>query len=468
MRNPLLVVAFLAIAAASQLVVAADSPPAAPPNLVIILADDLGYGDLGCYGHPTIRTPHLDRMAAEGVRFTDFYAGSSVCTPSRAALMTGRYAPRSGMASIRRRVLFPYSTSGLPESEITLAEAMKARGYATAAVGKWHLGHLPKYLPTHHGFDEYFGIPYSNDMRPSPLLDGEKQLEEPAVQETLTRRYTERAVDFIHRSKDKPFFLYFAHTFPHVPLHSAPPFKDSSPRGLYGDVVEELDASVGKVIKALQDEKIAERTLVVFTSDNGPWLIKQLNGGSAGLLREGKGSTWEGGQRVPGIFWWPGTIKPGVSHAVACNMDLFTTGVKLAGGEIPADRAIDGIDLMPLLLGKSTAGRDTFFFYRDDELWAVRIGKWKLHYVTRSAYGKDPAEKHDPPLLFNLEEDPSEQFDVAAKNPQVLMEIHKAVNAHKPTMKPVVNQLDLGTPPATRPATRPVTRAATRRAARVE
>jgi arylsulfatase A-like enzyme len=386
-------------------------------------------------------------MAAEGMRFTDFYAGSSVCTPSRAALMTGRYAPRSGMASIKRRVLFPNSIGGLPDSEITLAQAMKAKGYATAAVGKWHLGSKPQYLPTRHGFDEYFGIPYSNDMKPSPILDGEKQIEEPAVQETLTRRYTDRAVEFIKRSKDKPFFLYFAHNFPHVPLHSAPPWKDTSLRGIYGDVVEEIDASVGTVLKTLQEEKIAEKTLVVFTSDNGPWLIKQLNGGSAGLLKEGKGSTWEGGQRVPGIFWWPGMIKPGVSHAIGCNMDLFTTGVKLAGGEVPADRDIDGRDLMPVLLGKEPKARDNFFFYRDDQLWAVRVGKWKLHYVTKSAYGKDPAIVHNPPLLFDLEQDPSEQFDVAEKNPKVIQEIALVVNAQKSTMKPVENQLDKGPPP---------------------
>lgn len=430
---------------------AADTPAARPPNFVIILADDLGYGDLGCYGHPSIRTPNLDRMAAEGLRFTDFYASSPVCTPSRAGLMTGRYALRSGLASFKRRVLYPNSVGGLPDSEVTLAQAMKSKGYATAIVGKWHLGSRPQFLPTHRGFDEYFGIPYSNDMKPSPLLDGEKQIEEPAVQETLTRRYTARAVDFIRRSKDTPFFLYFAHNFPHVPLHSAPPYLDTSLRGLYGDVVEEIDASTGTVLKTLRELNLAENTLVVFTSDNGPWLIKQLAGGSAGLLKEGKGSTWEGGQRVPGIFWWPGHIKPGVSHALGCNLDLFTTGVKLAGAEVPKDRDIDGHDLMPLLLGKEEKARDSFFFYRDDQLWAVRMGKWKLHYVTKSGYGKDLAVKHDPPLLFDLDADPSEQFDVADKNPKVVQEIHLVVNAQKATIKPVVNQIELGLP-ATVPA----------------
>src|SRR4051812_27873252 len=212
---------------------------AKPPNFIIILADDLGYGDLGCYGHPSIRTPNLDRMAAEGMRFTEFYAGSSVCTPSRAALLTGRYAPRSGMASIKRRVLFPWSTGGIPDSEVLLPQLLKTKGYATGMVGKWHLGHLPQYLPTKHGFDEYFGIPYSNDMTPRPLMRNTEIVEPQADLTTLTKKYTTQAVDFIQRSKDKPFFLNFAHTFPHVPLDASGDFKGKTPRGLYGDVVEE-------------------------------------------------------------------------------------------------------------------------------------------------------------------------------------------------------------------------------------
>ncbi|MGB9625015.1 MAG: sulfatase family protein, partial [Phycisphaerae bacterium] len=263
-----------------------------PPNLVILFADDLGYGDLCCYGHPSIRTPNLDRMASEGLRFTDFYSAAPVCTPSRAALLTGRLPIRSGMVGTTRHVLFPDSKGGLPASEITIAEALKTKGYATACVGKWHLGHLPQYLPTRNGFDSYYGIPYSNDMKPSPILRNEEVIEEPAVQETLTPRYTDEAIKFIRREKDKPFFLYLAYNFPHVPLHVSDRFKDKSLRGLYGDVVEEIDWSVGEVLRTLRELGLAEKTLVVFSSDNGPWLIKNQHGGSAGLLRDGKGSTW--------------------------------------------------------------------------------------------------------------------------------------------------------------------------------
>ena len=341
------------------------------PNFVIIFADDLGYGDLGCYGHPSIRTPNLDRMAAEGQRWTDFYVGASVCTPSRAALLTGRLPIRNGMCSDRRRVLFPDSAKGLPASEVTLAEALKPRGYTTAAIGKWHLGHLPQYLPTNNGFDSYFGIPYSNDMDrvggprgdaaffdPKveywnvPLMRDEEIIERPANQNTITKRYVEEAVQFIEKSKDKPFFLYLAHSLPHVPLFTSDEFRDTSPRGLYGDVVEEIDAGVGRILKTLKDQGIAENTYVVFTSDNGPWLTYKQHGGSAGLLREGKGSTYEGGMREPCIMWWPGTIKPAEINDIGATMDLYTTMIKLAGGEVPTDRVVDGLDLRPVLFGQ--------------------------------------------------------------------------------------------------------------------
>jgi len=413
------------------------------PNVVVIFADDLGYGDLGCFGHPTIRTPNLDRMAVEGAKLTQFYASSPVCTPSRSALMTGRLPVRTGMCSDKRRVLFPNSGGGLPQSETTVARALKTKGYATMCIGKWHLGHLPQFLPTSHGFDEYFGIPYSNDMRPSPLLDGDKCVELPAEQTTLTRRYTERAIQFIEKNASKPFFLYFAHTFPHVPLFASDAFKGKSPRGLYGDVVEELDWSVGQVLDTLRKRKLAERTLVLFTSDNGPWLIMNLRGGSAGLLRGGKGSTWEGGMREPSLAWWPGTIPAGqVCTGLGSTLDVMPTCLDLAGLEPPKDRILDGVSLMPMLTGKGKSGRDTMFFYRGQQLYAVRKGPWKAHFITQSGYRDKPVQ-HDPPALYHLDNDPSENFDVSKKNPDVITDILKVVAEHKATLKAPPSQLDI-------------------------
>jgi arylsulfatase A len=442
------------------------SPPSSfaddSPNVVIIYADDLGWGDLGCYGHPTIRTPNLDRMAAQGMRFTSFYSAAEVCTPSRAALLTGRYPLRNGMCDDARRVLFPESTSGIQPAEVTLAEALRDRGYATACVGKWHLGHLPEYLPTQHGFDSYFGIPYSNDMdrvagrdlgrkiflEPKvaywnpPLMRNDKIVERPGEQHTLTKRYTEEAVSFINAKKDGPFFLYVAHTMPHVPLFASEAFAGKSPRGLYGDVVEELDWSVGQVFEALRNSGVDKNTMVVFSSDNGPWLVFDTHGGSAGLLRDGKGSTYEGGMRVPGIFWWPGKIPAGaVTQELASTMDVFTTAIKLCGGTVPTDRTIDGLDISPVLTGTGPSPRDSYFYYRGTQLYAARKGLFKAHFVTRTGYGSDKAEKHDPPLLYQLGEDPSERFDVAAKHPDVVAEIRHMVEEHQKTMKPGENQL---------------------------
>ncbi len=418
--------------------VAADKP-----NIIIIFADDLGYGDLGCFGHPTIRTPNLDRMAAEGMKLTQFYVAASVCTPSRAALLTGRLPIRSGMCSDSRRVLFPNSGGGLQESEITIAEALKTKGYATCCVGKWHLGHLPQFLPTRHGFDEYFGIPYSNDMKPTPLMENETVIEEPADQTTLTRRYTERAVRFIERNKEKPFFLYFPHTFPHVPLFASQKYKGTSLRGLFGDVVEELDWSVGEVMSALRKHGLAEKTFVFFTSDNGPWLTQRLRGGSAGLLREGKGSTWEGGMREPCIAWRPGVVPAGtVNPGLSSTLDLLPTCVSLAGAELPRDRILDGVNMVPMLTGKGQSQREMMFFYRGTRLMAVRKGPWKMHLITQPGYGGGPTE-HDPPLLFHLEHDPSEQYDVAKDHPDVIADILREIERHRATVKPVPSQLDI-------------------------
>ncbi|HUV65269.1 MAG TPA: sulfatase [Sedimentisphaerales bacterium] len=429
------------------------------PNFVIIFADDLGYGDLGCFGHPTIRTPHLDRMAAEGQKWTNFYVGASVCTPSRAALLTGRFPIRSGMCDDQRRVLFPDSAGGLPESEITIAEALKAEGYVTACVGKWHLGHLRQYLPTSNGFDSYFGIPYSNDMdrvggegqqafwEPKteywnvPLMRNEEIIERPADQNTITKRYTEQALDFISKNKSRPFFLYLAHNLPHVPLFASKSFKDTSLRGLYGDVVEEIDWGAGQILATLRREGLAENTFVVFTSDNGPWLTFDQHGGSAGLLREGKGCTFEGGMREPCVMWWPGRIKPGVVNDMGATMDLYTTILTLAGAEVPTDRVVDGLDLSPALFGTGPSPRKTMFYYRGTKLYAVRKGPYKTHFITKSAYGKDKEVRHDPPLLYHLGHDPSEKYDIAKDHPEVIADIGKEIALHLANLTPGEGQL---------------------------
>ncbi|HCN79455.1 MAG TPA: arylsulfatase [Verrucomicrobiales bacterium] len=437
--------------------------PAAPPNVVILFADDLGYGDLGCQGSPVIRTPNLDRMAAEGLRFTDFYSAAEVCTPSRAALLTGRYPIRSGMCETpgARRVLFANSKGGLPQSEVTLARALKARGYATAHVGKWHLGIHEGGRPLEHGFDSSFGLPYSNDMdgrpglpkgssgSPNPPQDGwnvalmrdGKVVEQPADQTTLTRRYTEEAVKFITEKKGGPFFLYLAHTFPHVPMFASPQFKGRSRAGIYGDAVEELDWSTGQVLDALRKEGLAGNTLVFFTSDNGPWLIMGSQGGSAGLLKDGKGSTWEGGMRVPGIAWMPGRVQPGVTSAVAHMMDLFPTALALAGVEKPAGVTLDGVDLAPMLFAGRSLPERPFFYYRGDQIFACRLGEWKAHFKTQTGYGQPKAEAHERPLLFHLGLDPSEKRDMAATHPDVIARIQDAVRTHQAAMTPGAPQL---------------------------
>lgn len=425
------------------------------PNVIIILADDMGYGDLGCYGHPSIHTPNLDRMAGEGLRFTDFYAGQSLCTPSRAALLTGRLAVRSGMAGgPGRHVLYPHDKGGLPPEEITIAQALKTKGYATACIGKWHLGSAPQFLPTNHGFDYFFGLPYSNDMdTPNAKIRGEQVLsrhpdfhnfnvplmrnleiiERPVNQTTLTKRYTQEAIRFIQSNQHRPFFLYFAHTFPHVPLFASRRFLNKSARGLYGDTVEELDWSVGQVLETLRREKLDKNTLVFFTSDNGPWLGGKWNGGSAGYLRDGKAGTWEGGYRVPAIAYWPGRIKPGVTREIASGLDLFSTCLNLAGVPLPKDRPLDSFDMMTIFRGGKSR-RDVLFYYYGDQAYAVRKGAFKANFITHDGYSKLPPQHHNPPLLFNLPEDPGEHFDVAAEHPAIVAELTRIFKEHAATV----------------------------------
>jgi arylsulfatase A len=397
-----------------------------PPNVVMIYCDDLGYGDIGCYGS-TIRTPNLDRMAAGGMRFTNFYSANPVCSPSRAALMTGRYPTRVGVP----RVLFPTDTTGLPDTETTMAQVLKGRGYQTMCIGKWHLGHLPKYLPTNRGFDSYFGIPYSNDMNPRWLMQDTKVIEEQATLETLTPRYTQKALEFIDRSKGGPFFLYMPHTYPHIPLAASPRFRGKSPQGLYGDVIEEIDWSVGEVLGALKRNGLERDTLVMFSSDNGPWYQ-----GSPGRLRGRKGSTLEGGVREPFIARMPGRIPEGrTCDGVASTMDILPTVAKLSGASLPA-LPLDGIEIGPLLTGARPAlEREALLYFDGWNVQCARWGKWKLHVARYNsvAYNPVPAAGRinlplNPPELYDLGNDPDESYDVAADNPKVVAEIQGRID----------------------------------------
>jgi arylsulfatase A-like enzyme len=403
-----------------------------PPNVVIVFTDDQGYGDVGCYGAEGYETPHLDRMAREGMQFTDFYVAAPVCTPSRAALMTGCYPKRLGLAY---RVLFPYSVTGLNPEEITLAEILKGQGYTTAIIGKWHLGHHDTFLPTRQGFDYFFGTPYSNDMNnhyyaqqafqapPLPLYRQEEVIERDPDQHYLTRRYTEEALRFIDDHQEGPFFLYLAHNMPHRPMMASETFEGTTEHGLYGDVIAEIDWSVGQVLGKVRDLGLDEQTLVIFTCDNGPVVRAGMQlgyrSGSAGPLRGQKNTTWEGGMREPCLMRWPGKIPAGaVCSEVATTMDILPTVATLAGAQPPSDRIIDGRNIWPLMQGVPDAKspHEAFYYYRDDRLQAVRSGPWKLH-VYRPEW--ENAKDH-PPLLYNLREDIGETEDVAGQHPDVV------------------------------------------------
>jgi arylsulfatase A-like enzyme len=433
-----------------------ESEPQAdrPPNFIIIFCDDLGYGDLSSFGNPTIRTPHLDQMAMEGQKWTQFYVADPVCTPSRSALMTGRYPIRTGMTSKKRAVLFPDSGSGLQPEEITIAEVLKEKGYATGHVGKWHLGHLPQYLPTTQGFDYYYGIPYSNDMDAVgdwsnyrkladdpdfltktegynvPLLENTEIIERPADQNTITRRYTEKAIQFINDHRDQQFFLYLAHSMPHIPLFASDEFVGTSKRRLYGDVIEEIDWSVGQVLESLKDLKLEQNSLVMFSSDNGPWLAFRTHGGSAGPLRAGKGTTFEGGQRVPTIFWGPGTITPGLVTDLGSTLDIINTFGAMAGAAVPSDRKMDGYDLSPVLKGTGSSPRTQFFYWGFGELHAVRSGSWKLHIQQREPVNYGNIAEMEGPELYHLEADISEKYDRAASEPEIVASLQSLIEDH--------------------------------------
>ena len=403
-----------------------QSPTTRNPNFILIYADDLGYGDLGCFGSKKNRTPHLDRMAEQGMKLTSFYVTSGVCSPSRSSLMTGCYPRRVSMHQDAggRWVLFPKSRKGLHPDEITVAEVLKGRGYATACIGKWHLGDQLTFLPTRQGFDSYFGIPYSNDMArkgiPLPLMRGEKVIEAPVDQSTLTKRYTEEAIEFIKANHDRPFFLYLPHTMVHLPLHASAAFKGKSNNGRYGDAVEELDWSTGEILKTLAALGIDEHTLVIFTSDNGS---NRRNGGSNAPLRGGKGSTNEGGMRVPCIARWPGHVPAGsVCDEIVSTLDVLPTFAGLAGGSAPTDRRIDGHDIRPLLEGIEAAKspREAFFYFDIKQLQAVRSGKWKLTLPRQTRPRRDRPRRDLPLRLFDLDADIHEDTDVSSQHPEVV------------------------------------------------
>jgi arylsulfatase A len=426
-----------------------------PPNIVIIFTDDQGYGDVGVFGAEGFETPNLDQMAQEGVRFTDFYVAQPVCSASRTALLTGCYPNRLGITG----ALGPNARHGIHEDETTLGELCKSVGYATAAYGKWHLGHHTQFLPVHHGFDDYCGIPYSNDMWPLhpslvgfpesvrkrkegypdlPLIEDDEIVNpviEPADQERFTRLFTRRAVRFIHQHKDEPFFVYLAHPMPHVPLFTSETFNGVSEQGRYGDVISEIDWSVGQVLEALEECGVDDNTLVIFTTDNGPWLSYGNHGGSTGPLREGKGTTWDGGVRVPFIARWPGRIPAGsVCGEPMMTIDIFPTIADLIGAELPR-RKIDGRKATDLLLGEPGAKSPQeayFFYYHRNDLESMRCGKWKLHFPHkyRSMEGQPQGADGLPGKydynrttgleLYDLSTDIGELNDVAAEHPEVV------------------------------------------------
>lgn len=423
-----------------------------PLNIVLIFTDDQGYGDVGCYGAQGVATPNLDQMAKEGMRFTDFYVGCPVCSGSRTALLTGCHYQRVKMGA----VLFPRSNIGLHPDEITIAEVLKSQGYATACVGKWHLGHLPPFLPTKQGFDYYYGIPYSNDMwidpnarlakdillregvtladikegktprNKVPLMRGEEVIEYPADQSTLTKRYTQEAIQFISQHKDKPFFVYLPHTMCHYPLAASEEFRGRTKRGVFGDVIEELDWSVGKILTALKEMKLDEKTLVIFTTDNGP------APGSSGPLRAKKASMYEGGIRVPCIMRWPGQIPAGKEcREVAATIDLLPTLAQLTGAKAPSDRTLDGRDIWPLMSGQADAKSPHDAYVLLHGGGAVRSGQWKFYpWPEKKGKGKQAAADPQGPKvqLYDLSQDLSETKNLAGAHPDV---VRRLAAAHK-------------------------------------
>ncbi|MGB3586529.1 MAG: sulfatase, partial [Tunicatimonas sp.] len=403
------------------------------PNIVFIYADDMGYGDVGCYGAEDIKTPNIDQIAQNGIKFTEFYSVSPVCSPSRYGLMTGRYPARDGIHG----VFFPESWTGMDTAEVTMADMLKEVGYATGVVGKWHLGHRQEYLPLQRGFDYYYGIPYSNDMEAVVYLEGNDLAEEDVDQHYTTRTYAEKAVQFIDDHQNEPFFLYMPHSMPHVPLYVSEKFDGSSNRGLYGDVIQELDWSVGEVLKKLQEVGVDENTIVVVSSDNGPWLTMIDHGGSAGPLRCGKQTTFEGGMRVPCVMQWKSRVEAGQTIDGMHNMmDWFPTFATITGASVPQDRPIDGEDIAPVLLeGKERQGNQFMYYsHRTGDVAAYRKGDWNLKLPMNDPYrGRYTYEGELPHgmLLFNLAEDLSEQNNLADQHPDKVAQMQQDIEKFK-------------------------------------
>lgn len=405
-------------------------PVSEKPNIVIFFTDDQGYADVGCFGAKGFETPNFDNLANDGIRFTNFYVPATVCTPSRAGLLTGRYPKRY---NLHEAVVFPFNEHGLPPEEFTMAEMLKTVGYSTACIGKWHLGHSTlELMPNNQGFDYYFGVPYSNDMDghyykhldfqspPLPVYRNTEQVDSGPDQRYLTKMFTEEAVQFIQKEKDNPFLLYLPHCMPHTPLYASENFKGKSELGIYGDVIMELDWSMGEIVKTLKEQGIYDNTIFVFTSDNGPRV------GSALPLRGTKATTWEGGQRVPGIITWPGKIPQGAEcDALVHTMDLFPTFAKLTGAEIPEGLQLDGKNIIELLKDPQNIKleeRPFYYYSRDGILDAVRLGKWKLHLTKNRGWN---SKETFPVSLYNLEEDISEKNNLAEKHPEIVEKLQK-------------------------------------------
>ena len=427
------------------------------PNIIIINCDDLGYGDLSCFGSPTIKTPNIDKLAYEGQKWTSFYAGAPSSSPSRACLFTGRLGIRTGMYGDYKTVMLPDYPGGIPEKEYTIAELLKSNGYKTACIGKWHIGHKEKYLPLNNGFDYFYGYPFSNDMSKKEqakrgntnypfeylVMEQNKIIDKEVDQSYLTQQVTSTAIQYIKESDNTPFFLYIAHPMPHFPVYASEPFIGKSYGGKYGDVIEEIDWTVGEIIKCLHETHKDKNTLIIFTSDNGPALKHKEEGGCAGPLREGKGTHFEGGFRVPCIIWG-NMVDPGTVTTMGSNLDLLPTICEMTRTRLPEDRVYDGVSLYPTIENcHKESPREIFFYYRGSKLYAVRKGKYKLHILDKRSYKPDSYVKLEAPLLYNLSDDPEEKYNIAKRHHDIVEELTDIILEHQKTTKTESSIFDL-------------------------